>query len=327
MANETIKQNIVENIYENHQNEITADVLQGVLLNMVDALAAGAQYMGVATPNQPAPETDTKMVWLAPYAGAYFGIRIAKPAFISNVTGRWRATYLSDTATMQGSVYNAILLNGSGVASGNYSVVEGADCTASLLASHAEGLGSRATAEAAHAEGNGSHAGGTNSHAEGYNTEAGGNNAHAEGNGTEAVVSNCHAEGYQTKASGANAHAENSGTEASGNNSHAEGYHTKATKSRAHAEGNLTQANGQDSHAEGSGTIASNEYEHAEGSYNKSNTGTRHSVGIGTSTTDRKNAFEIMSDGRVYVFGVGGYDGTNAGASGVQTLQQVISNL
>ena len=33
------------------------------------------------------------------------------------------------------------------------------------------------------------------------------------------------------------------------------------------------------------------------------------------------NAFEIMQNGDIYVVGLGGYDGTNAGATGVQTLQ------
>lgn len=51
------------------------------------------------------------------------------------------------------------------------------------------------------------------------------------------------------------------------------------------------------------------------------------SVGIGTSETDRKNAFEVMQNGDVYVYGIGGYDGTNAATEGVQTLQEVINNI
>jgi hypothetical protein len=34
-----------------------------------------------------------------------------------------------------------------------------------------------------------------------------------------------------------------------------------------------------------------------------------------------------MQDGKVYVIGIGNYDGTNAGQDGVQTLQQVIASL
>lgn len=77
----------------------------------------------------------------------------------------------------------------------------------------------------------------------------------------------------------------------------------------AHAEGQGCSANGDASHAEGFRTIVENDCEHAEGCYNVSNTGTRHSIGIGTSESDRRNALEVMDDGRVYVKGVGGYDG------------------
>ena len=52
------------------------------------------------------------------------------------------------------------------------------------------------------------------------------------------------------------------------------------------------------------------------------NTGTRHSIGIGTSSTNRKNAVEVMDDGRVFVHGIGGYDGTNPDTA--KTLQEVI---
>lgn len=69
--------------------------------------------------------------------------------------------------------------------------------------------------------------------------------------------------------------------------------------------------NGVCAHAEGYYTIANNNTEHAQGSYNKSNATTLHSVGIGTSESDRKNAFEISNDGKVYIKDVGGYDGTN----------------
>ena len=39
------------------------------------------------------------------------------------------------------------------------------------------------------------------------------------------------------------------------------------------------------------------------------------------------NAFYATSDGDVYLMGVGGYDGTNAGEAGVKTLQQVLQDL
>lgn len=38
-----------------------------------------------------------------------------------------------------------------------------------------------------------------------------------------------------------------------------------------------------------------------------------------------KNAIEVDSEGGVYIYGIGGYDGTNAGEAGVQTLQEVLA--
>ena len=82
------------------------------------------------------------------------------------------------------------------------------------------------------------------------------------------------------------------------------------------------EAIGTYSHAEGNSTKTTNDYEHAEGSYNASHTGTRHSIGIGTSDDDRKNAVEVMDDGRMFVHGIGGYDGTNP--DGAKTLQEAV---
>lgn len=160
-------------------------------------------------------------------------------------------------------------------------------------------------------------ASGNYSHAEGYNTTASGNGSHAEGCNTTASGRYSHAEGYNTTASGDCSHAEGSGTTASGDGSH--------------AEGNSTTASGIYSHAEGRGTVARNDYEHAEGAYNVSNASsnvsgqTRHSVGIGTAPSPRKNAWEIMANGDAYLYGVGGYDGTNASASTSSSLQSVIN--
>lgn len=69
------------------------------------------------------------------------------------------------------------------------------------------------------------------------------------------------------------------------------------------------------SHGEGIDPWTSNEGEHAEGKYNKSNDGTVSSVGIGDSDNDRKNAFEIMQNGLVFIYGVNGYNGTNIDTS------------
>lgn len=46
---------------------------------------------------------------------------------------------------------------------------------------------------------------------------------------------------------------------------------------------------------------------------------------MGTSSSQRRNAHEIMWNGDHYVYGLGGYDGTNY--ADAQTLQEVISGL
>lgn len=72
-----------------------------------------------------------------------------------------------------------------------------------------------------------------------------------------------------------------------------------------------------DSNAEGKGTITRNIGENANGTFNVSNTGsedskkTIHSIGIGTKDSDRSNALEIMQNGDIYLYGVGGYEGDN----------------
>lgn len=77
-------------------------------------------------------------------------------------------------------------------------------------------------------------------------------------------------------------------------------------------------------------------YSHAEGNLNvfhyasKTNYSgnTLHAVGVGSAYYGHnKNGFEIMENGDTYVLGIGGYDGTNAAASGVKTLQTVISEI
>ena len=172
-----------------------------------------------------------------------------------------------------------------------------------------------------HAEGMQTTASGPCSHAEGYHTTASGEVSHAEGEGTQAKGATSHSEGYQTI------------TSENAQNSHAEGYMTQVNAPNAHAEGMHTKAYAPCSHAEGGSTRATNPCEHAEGQYNKSNTGidtssqTLHSIGIGTSENDRKNAFEVMQNGDVYLYGAGGYDGTNPGGEGVKTVQTQLNEI
>lgn len=79
----------------------------------------------------------------------------------------------------------------------------------------------------------------------------------------------------------------------------------------SHAEGDNTRSMGFASHAEGSNTIAQNEYSHAEGIYNVEDFDAIHSVGIGTESV-RKDAHRITYDGKHYIPGIGGFDGTKA---------------
>ena len=116
---------------------------------------------------------------------------------------------------------------------------------------------------------------------------------------------------------------------ASGTTSHAEGDSTTAYGSSAHAEGELSTAWGPHSHAEGYDTQTQNSGEHAQGRCNISHTGanaadqTLSSIGIGGGNRDRKNAVETMRDGKTFIYGLGGYDGTNP-TNGVKDLATAI---
>ena len=75
--------------------------------------------------------------------------------------------------------------------------------------------------------------------------------------------------------------------------------------------GDTQKANGAYSFSEGQNTVANNRSEHAMGEYNKSNKAndtfgdegnTLFSIGNGTSESDRKNAFEVMQNGDIYIY-------------------------
>ena len=216
-----------------------------------------------------------------------------------------------------GEVFNVYEGSGATVASGDYSHAEGYRTIASGRCSHAEGSATNASGNYSHAEGISTNASGYYSHAEGDSTKATGHRSHAEGSSTTASGRYSHAEGYQTNATDEASHAEGNLTTAKGMYSHAEGWYTNASGRCAHAEGYDTQ------------TFSTGE--HAEGYYNKSYdsgdvlVSVIHSVGIGKSDDDRKNAHEIKLNGDHYIYGLGGYDGTNSDTA--QTLQEVITGL
>ena len=75
--------------------------------------------------------------------------------------------------------------------------------------------------------------------------------------------------------------------------------------------GDTQEANGAYSFSEGQHTVSNNRSEHALGEYNKSNKAndtfgdegnTLFSIGNGTSESDRKNAFEVMQNGDIYIY-------------------------
>ena len=115
------------------------------------------------------------------------------------------------------------------------------------------------------------------------------------GTGTNSEVFNG---GAPNSAGGVRAHAEGVGA-ATGENSHAEG---------------IGFAAGKNSHAEGDNTLAYRENSHAEGMYNAVDIAAIHSVGIGTESV-RKDAHRITYDGKHYIIGIGGFDGTKATAN------------
>ena len=263
------------------------------------------------------------------------------------------ATSVGQKTPEGGEIFNDYEGNSAGA---TYAHAEGRNVTVTGNAAHGEGIGTKATNANSHAEGNSTTASGPSSHSEGYSTTASGGYSHAEGNKSKATASAAHAEGTNTVAStqnahtegqnntadaaqahveggnntahGQNSHAEGNGNTANGGSSHVEGYDNTAEGSYCHVEGGHNTASGSGSHAEGLGTQATNEGEHAEGRYNISNNGgtnasrTVHSVGVGSSGAKR-NAHEIMWNGDHYIYGLGGYDGTNY--ADAQTLQEVIN--
>ena len=115
---------------------------------------------------------------------------------------------------------------------------------------------------------------------------------------------------------------------ANGMMSHAEGDTTQANGSASHAEGYMTKASGSFAHSEGKATVTAVEGGHAEGIYNEDDTNLIHSVGIGSGDSARKNAEAIYTDGKKYIYGVGGYDGTKASiANGAKDIATVVNEI
>ena len=68
---QTLKAQVVANIYSNDNKEISGNILQAQLLAMINSLGAGFQYMGVATPATNPGTPDANVFYLASEAGTY----------------------------------------------------------------------------------------------------------------------------------------------------------------------------------------------------------------------------------------------------------------
>lgn len=184
------------------------------------------------------------------------------------------------------------------IASGKNSFSSGANTIASHYNAHAEGLETEANTYNAHAEGAWTVASGQSAHAEG--------NGYATGTTIDTIVQKTiasglasHAEGQGTQASGTGAHSEGYLTIASQKAAHAEGGETKATRGYSHAGGYGSEANGARSFVHGNYVKAEQNDQFVVGTYNQNKANTIFEVGYGTGETNRRNAFEILNDGRV----------------------------
>lgn len=198
--------------------------------------------------------------------------------------------------------------------------VEGKECKALGMCSHAENRSTLAKGDYSHVEGNLSKSNGIATHAEGYNTEANADYSHTEGKLTKTRGLYSHAEGQESETEGIAAHSEGKLNFANGNCSHAEGSENTVNAYNAHAEGWNNTANGPASHvggglskssenatygfAHGKGAFSNALGQAAFGNYNIGRTNTVLEVGNGTSEENRSNAFEVYKDGSIAVGGV-----------------------
>ena len=114
----------------------------------------------------------------------------------------------------------------------------------------------------------------------------------AEGYMTEGINGSSHAEGYLTKAHGKFSHAEGRETVAL-YAAHAEGQDTKALGTRSHAEGYDNVANGNGSHVEGQHNITNGQASHSEGYYTLTQNVAEHAEGKYNVSTKGKTIHSV----------------------------------
>ena len=210
--------------------------------------------------------------------------------------------------------YNAFAVGGDNKVYGNYGTALGRLNLATYQAM-AIGCDNMALGANSFATGNYTQAKNVNAFTTGYKTIASGKSSLATGLNTEAKGEGSISGGNKTTSEGLYSVSFGSETLAQGANSFTTGYKTTASKGSSFAEGNQTTASGDGSHAQGTSTIASgaNSYaggigtratghsQMAIGKYNKANSEALFIVGMGDSDTVRKNAFQVIYDGRIIV--------------------------
>jgi len=74
-----LKAAIAANVYQNHNNEVTANMVKAAMNAMTDSLGAGYQYLGIATPATTPGTPDQKVFYIAATPGDYanFGTGIS----------------------------------------------------------------------------------------------------------------------------------------------------------------------------------------------------------------------------------------------------------
>ncbi len=152
---------------------------------------------------------------------------------------------------------------------------------------------------------------GYNSHVEGSQNLNYGYSSHIEGSSNKNYSHYGHVEGYGNiagswdsdteKSVGQIVHVEGNGNTATGDFSHAQNHDNKATGKGATVMGQYSESLGLNTIAAGTGVRAIDDNSIGFGTYNdpKSGQGVMATFGYGTSDTDRKNAIEVMRDGRV----------------------------
>lgn len=310
MAYENLKAAIEKVIKTNSNQEITGQVLQDVLKNIVSNLGVNATYAGIAIPTTNPGIPDGPVFYIASEPGNYVNFSNLSTIEADNKihiihndinSNDWLEEALGLEEFVP--VLKALILIGSTVVSiGTDNKIEGEDIIQSLAIGKGNIIGNSYCL----ANGNDNKATGNGSHAEGFGCESSGGNSHAEGNVSKATGMFSHSEGYKCIAEGGNSHAEGDSSQAKGSGSHAEGFSSIAVGDGSHAEGNLSKANGSfshaegfsctsegtNSHAEGNSTIASGENSHTEGNKSKATSLNSHAEGSGCTASGKNSHAE-----------------------------------